>query len=153
MDTIVKRSCGTCTACCKTHPVREISKPQGEWCIQCNIGSGCKVYEKRPIGCRKFECQWLKGSFEEKDRPDKTRIVTDFVHYPSIGDTFILFELSTGGLDKDFAASLGLFALQNGYSVLSVPVRGSCELLTAQDKQVGREFILEDGRKVQVKYV
>lgn len=155
MDTIQKRSCGGCTACCKTHPVREIAKPYGEWCEWCAIGQGCTRYDNRPRGCRDFACQWLQGSWREEDRPDKTRIVTDFVHYPSIGDTLILFELSNGRLDGRFAASLRHAALESGYALLLIPVVGSVTLLVRHNVKAesGQQMVLEDGRTVRVIYV
>lgn len=71
------RTCGGCTACCKTHAVSEVQTTYGEWCQHCNIGTGCAIYKQRPSGCRVYECVWLKGKGEEGDRPDRLKIVVD----------------------------------------------------------------------------
>lgn len=69
------RSCGGCTACCKTHAVLAIEKPPNVWCRDCTIGKGCAVYQSRPLECREFACAWLRGSGGEAERPDKVRFV------------------------------------------------------------------------------
>ncbi|RTM05672.1 MAG: hypothetical protein EKK31_15020 [Hyphomicrobiales bacterium] len=53
---ISDRKCGTCTLCCKVMGIEEIAKPQGVWCPECQIGRGCKIYEKRPAECQAFYC-------------------------------------------------------------------------------------------------
>ena len=53
------RSCGTCTLCCKVLKIEEMAKPQGNWCPQCDIGTGCKIYEDRPKECATFYCGYL----------------------------------------------------------------------------------------------
>jgi hypothetical protein len=76
----VKRTCGTCTLCCKATAVFELRKPTGEWCAHCTAatgaaGKGCGVYETRPYECRAFECLWLQGLLPERDRPDDLHAV------------------------------------------------------------------------------
>jgi hypothetical protein len=71
------RSCGGCTACCKTHPVLEIDKPLMTWCSKCSIGSGCQDYTHKPSSCTDFKCAWLLGLTPESERPDKIRLVFD----------------------------------------------------------------------------
>jgi hypothetical protein len=39
--------------------IEEIAKPQGEWCANCEIGRGCKIYDARPSECRSFYCGYL----------------------------------------------------------------------------------------------
>jgi hypothetical protein len=70
------RSCGGCTLCCKVMGVPELEKPRGAWCIHCARGSGCRIYAKRPAGCRSFLCGWLTNSrFGPEWRPDRSKIV------------------------------------------------------------------------------
>ena len=62
--------------CCKAVAVYEINKPAGEWCTHCATGGGgCAIYANRPVECGGFDCLWLKGVLEERDRPDKLHAV------------------------------------------------------------------------------
>lgn len=76
-----KRSCGSCTMCCKTMGVSDLKpepKPVHVWCRHCEIGRGCSIYESRPTTCREFECIWLqdtRGLFGDEDRPDRLGVV------------------------------------------------------------------------------
>lgn len=45
--------------CCKVYRIDELVKPAGKWCANCEVGSGCRIYEARPDQCRAFECIWL----------------------------------------------------------------------------------------------
>ena len=147
-----KRVCGACTACCKTHPIVEIDKPAGSWCSQCDVGHGCRIYAERPTSCREFQCQWLKGSWEENDRPDKTKVVIDFSIYPSIGRTMMLFEVAIGGLDRRFASLVRKAAIKARYAIQLVPVSGEAVLILEKGRTVSDDFVLEGGRKVRVEY-
>jgi hypothetical protein len=53
------RSCGTCGLCCKVYTVKELSKPEGQWCPHVERGHGCKIHAIRPQVCRQFYCSWL----------------------------------------------------------------------------------------------
>lgn len=101
-----ERVCGNCTACCKTHAVHEIKKPEGEWCNNCLIGKGCKIYFNKPEGCNDFKCDWLKGFGEENDRPDKTKVIIDSFYDDDIGKLIMLWEVSEGSFDKEYAKNL-----------------------------------------------
>ena len=72
------RSCGDCRLCCKLllveAPDEDFLKPQGKWCEHA-CDSGCAIYADRPKACAKFICQWLNGSFAERDRPDRAHLV------------------------------------------------------------------------------
>lgn len=56
------RACGACTLCCKLLDIQETASPHGEWCRECDIGVGCRVYEERPAECRHFNCGYLAWS-------------------------------------------------------------------------------------------
>jgi len=84
--------------CCKEPAIVELQKPAGEWCVNCDKGAGCKIYEDRPAACKSFECLWLhsqkphidpKLRFPEDMRPDKSKVILNkkedgqlFVHVP-----------------------------------------------------------------------
>ncbi len=71
-----QRICGECTACCTTHAIFEINKPQGKICPHCT-SKGCECYDSKPEVCTLFKCQWLKGYGDENDRPDLLEIIYD----------------------------------------------------------------------------
>lgn len=73
-------ACGTCTACCKVFAIMELAKPAGSWCQHCDVGVGCKIYDKRPEVCNDFACLWLQSQSRDSKlidelRPDKCKIV------------------------------------------------------------------------------
>jgi hypothetical protein len=72
------RVCGDCRLCCKTLEVPELGKAPGKWCAHAYNepgGAQCSIYDKRPESCRAFRCMWLDGFFEDRDRPDRSRLV------------------------------------------------------------------------------
>lgn len=72
------RSCGSCTLCCKLMLIEVLEKPIGQWCVHCDVGKGCKVYEVRPEPCRAFRCGWLKDpSLPDSLRPDRSKVILD----------------------------------------------------------------------------
>jgi len=74
--TIMERTCGTCTLCCKVLGVDEASTPRSAWCRHCDKKSGCKIYDQRPSACREFICLWLVDTSVPDDlRPDKCKVV------------------------------------------------------------------------------
>ena len=54
--------------------IPELGKPQGKPCFFI-CAEGCSAYNVRPSFCQSFKCEWLKGRFEEEDRPDKSGVV------------------------------------------------------------------------------
>jgi hypothetical protein len=81
-----RRSCGSCTLCCKTYAILELKKPAGCWCPNAVKGGGCSIYVSRPRECAKFYCTWILGWFDENDRPDKIGVVFDAVSKESLRD-------------------------------------------------------------------
>jgi hypothetical protein len=106
------RECGGCTACCKTHPIESIRKPQNAWCPECLKGKGCNIYATRPPVCAEFKCQWLLGFGNDNERPDKVRVVVDY-HTMDAFKTEVLMicEVSHGGLGHPFVGK----ALKYGF--------------------------------------
>ncbi len=101
------RTCGGCTACCKTHPVEAFGKLAGQRC-QFQAHGKCRAYEVRPRSCRAFSCEWLKGYGTDEDRPDRTGIVLESVTDPSSGEKkeVCLWEATPGALSNRFAARI-----------------------------------------------
>ena len=65
------KPCGSCNLCCKLPPVPALKKDALEWCKNCEIGVGCKIYKDRPLDCRAFECAYATGMTTEKLKPDE----------------------------------------------------------------------------------
>lgn len=70
------KTCGSCSLCCKVFRIEALKKPSGEWCPNCAIGRGCKIYGSHPKECQDFVCQWLKfEQMPDSFRPDRTKVV------------------------------------------------------------------------------
>ena len=129
MDDVVQtpgRSCGTCTACCKTHGIHEeIQKLAGEWCVHCNRGRGCKIYETRPTPCRVYQCGWLEGFWGEQDRPDRRKILIDSHETPREKLSYIcIWEVREGEIERAYAQTKKRFYLNRGLCVVLVRLSG-----------------------------
>lgn len=60
---MTKRTCGTCSLCCKLRCVRELNQSIDTWCKHASPGRcGCLIYPDRPSSCRGFICGWLSGA-------------------------------------------------------------------------------------------
>jgi hypothetical protein len=70
------RACGACSMCCKSFDVKEIAKPAGKMCGQCEPSKGCKTWEVRPKTCQDFFCQWIMDAqYPDTWRPDLTKFI------------------------------------------------------------------------------
>ena len=68
--------CGECTKCCEGYLAINVYgiKVQGYKC-PC-LSKGCTIYSIRPEVCKKFQCAWLQGLFQEDwMRPDKSGLI------------------------------------------------------------------------------
>lgn len=69
---LVEKDCRACGLCCKVPFIPELNKPSHVMC--CNrMNDGCKIYNNRPDGCRRFECLWLKSLRTTKPMPAELR--------------------------------------------------------------------------------
>ncbi|MGI9590613.1 MAG: YkgJ family cysteine cluster protein [Myxococcota bacterium] len=87
MEVASGRECGACSLCCTLLRVDELAKRGGVDCVHQRPEGGCGIYERRPGICRAYRCLWLRGHFEESDRPDRLGAVLDFVNH---GGTLML---------------------------------------------------------------
>jgi hypothetical protein len=78
------RSCGDCNACCEAPPIHDghFRKPRGVLCREWRQGTRCGIYQTRPAACQDYLCAYLRGDFEEGDRPDKTGVLIDYMDTP-----------------------------------------------------------------------
>lgn len=66
------RKCDDCNLCCKLPSINNGKfKKDYEWCSNCEIGIGCKIYNDRPQVCKDFSCLWLNGLIDEELKPNK----------------------------------------------------------------------------------
>ena len=76
---ITDRICGDCEECCYVASVVDESKNfHKPACQKCPFQNhGCTIYGKpeRPQICSDFQCSWLRGVGEDKDRPDKSGVM------------------------------------------------------------------------------
>jgi len=77
---VTGRACGSCSLCCKLLPIRELEKPENQWCVHCRPGNGgCGIYAERPASCRGFVCDWLVNPhLGDEWYPGRAKM---FVHY------------------------------------------------------------------------
>lgn len=75
------KSCGPCTKCCESVPVKEIGLLPYQRCPHLHgpehAKIGCGIYQSRPHSCRLWSCLWLCSDLEDDVRPDRAGIVID----------------------------------------------------------------------------
>ena len=157
MQNEIQRTCGECSECCKTHAIIELKKRAGKWCGFRIKGQGCRIYQKRPIGCVDFQCQWLKGHGEDSDRPDRTGIVVDFSDFvlEAIGKIkiVVLMEGRNGVFGEKYGKMLVSSYLNFGYLVLQKYLSGKEVVMVPQKSQIPRgklKALVEEKRKVLI---
>jgi hypothetical protein len=58
----------------------DFDKPAGVACQHQSHHRGCKVYSRRPFGCRYWNCRWLvNDDCADLRRPDRSRYVVDLL--------------------------------------------------------------------------
>jgi hypothetical protein len=132
MNSSPSRVCGGCTACCKTHGIRELNKPPGTWCRHCRIGEKCSIYNSRPKSCREYACSWLQGIGTEETRPDKIGFVGEFGFFDPFGRTLIIFEAEDGALSSEICRRWSLNNLWNKYCVVHRALDGDHKMYLPQ---------------------
>jgi hypothetical protein len=86
------KHCGSCTACCRLLPVKELLKPALKKCQYQSTFKGCRIYETRPNSCRAWSCVWLLDSSAPFRRPDRVGYVVD-----PVPDIIVLGEDAVNG--------------------------------------------------------
>jgi hypothetical protein len=70
------KECGECTWCCFFCDIPEYDSPVNQYCRNCDVGHGCKIYEDRKGVCKDFECFWkLEALIPDYLRPDKCGVM------------------------------------------------------------------------------
>lgn len=146
----ISRICGGCTACCKTHAIAELQKPEGTVCSHCTVGTGCRIYASRPKSCRTFQCAWLMGFGLSEYRPDMTGIVPDFQQTAKFGLVLCLWETNEDALSTAFAIRQTRLNFELGKPVLHVPILGTPKFYLPRGKRRSDGSIILDGTKVKL---
>jgi Fe-S-cluster containining protein len=153
---VMGRQCDGCTACCKTHSVRQILKNAGAWCVYCRTGEGCAIYARRPTDCSGFQCMWLAGKGDEDHRPDKTLIVQEARDMKGHGATLWLWEVESGALKQTFAKKQTKEILRVGICVMHIPLAGNPQMYltkgesASEQSYIGGAFDRKFARQVEV---
>jgi len=121
-----ERTCGNCTACCKTHSVPEVQSSSGKLCRNCIFGKGCSVYDDRPFACQRYSCVWLQGKGGENDRPDRLKIVMDYLSISFNGievPIFNFWEVERGAIESPRTQQIMLANVEAGNIVVARIIR------------------------------
>jgi hypothetical protein len=71
---------GWATAASFNGMIKDFDKPAGKPCPHQSHARGCKVYARRPFGCRYWNCRWLTGDdTADLRRPDRAHYVVDIM--------------------------------------------------------------------------
>jgi hypothetical protein len=112
------RPCGDCTLCCTAVAVFHLHKPTGTPCLHL-CPTGCSIYGDRPRECRDFECLWLKGRFDDDDRPDALGVVICRDFEPATGEeTVCVAEPTPGAAERPRVQHLITSILARGETIL-----------------------------------
>jgi hypothetical protein len=69
--------CGGCTLCCKLIDIPWMNSPAGEYCRECEINKGCKIYNTTlPKDCKDYQCAYAQmDKCSINLRPDKCGMI------------------------------------------------------------------------------
>jgi hypothetical protein len=116
-DTSTRR-CGDCSACCYTHAIKELSKPNFVRCTHMKDAGGCEVYGKHPKSCKTYTCSWLEGLCgTSEDRPDKLGLVIGIQRWEyRHGDpeVTLVFEAWSGAFESERSQTFAHALMQRG---------------------------------------
>jgi len=141
MEEARKRTCGKCSACCKTHAVEVINKSEGKLCKNCIVGKGCTIYPNRPKECKDFRCEWLKGFGKENLRPDLLGIVLDYQTNGIFKKLLTIWEASEKALSNPYTKNIMNFSLTNNIPVCVIYCNGRKELFVPDNFSLSKKIL------------
>lgn len=122
------RTCAGCTLCCTLLAIDELNKPRATDCIHCDLGVGCKIYEKRPSPCTNFYCGYLLNAGLGEDwRPLACGIVLSFD--PETNRILVSVEPSRGEIWKREP----YYATLKDWAARILPVQGMVLVIQGPD--------------------
>ena len=116
----VKRSCGSCNACCIVFTVPEVGKHDCKLCHHAVAGRGCRIYKSRPLACQLFTCAWLHGQGDDGYRPDRLGVMihAEEVALEHRSATILhLWEIIPGALEQSLVSKIIELNLDAGFLV------------------------------------
>lgn len=140
--TVAGRSCSGCTMCCKVMGITELSKPPQQWCSNCDVGVGCKIYDRKPQECADFHCLYLLDPrLGEEWKPSTSHLVMNFEPHANR----IIVRVDVGRTSAwrrepyySVIRNWGVMALQNDGQVLVIEGHDTIAVLPDRDKNLGR---------------
>jgi hypothetical protein len=84
------RQCGSCSLCCFVFAIKELDKPEKQWCRHCKPGKGCVIHGNHPDVCQTFFCEWLIRPIPNHWYPLKSRMVITFPELPEVNPISVL---------------------------------------------------------------
>lgn len=76
---VAGRSCEGCAMCCKLGSIKEVGKPDGQWCQHCSTRTRCDIYETRPGVCRSYYCYYMLSTMGEEWRPTTSKLMVSML--------------------------------------------------------------------------
>lgn len=105
--------CGDCTLCCKLLDISWMNSPVDEYCKECNIGVGCKIFDNIPKKCLEFSCGYNQmKKMSVGLRPDKCHVI-----FEKVADDIFIGLLDPENEMTDIAARQINSFLKEGFSV------------------------------------
>jgi hypothetical protein len=146
------KSCGGCTACCSSLPVKEIDLEAFAQCPHLlsfpDVRVGCGIYPTRPWSCRQWSCSWLISDLGPEFRPDRLGVVVDPM--PDMvrinGEDLVASQLwVVPGHEEDWASVDAVKDL-----IWSIMHLGFAVLwrIKAEGGQAARVMLLRDGKRI-----
>jgi hypothetical protein len=147
-----ERECGECDVCCWALNVIECNAPEFTRC-EYMTGCGdrrCGAYETRPVVCRRFACQWLKGlklaPFSEADlRPDRAGLFLWMMPTMAWGRVLTATEAYPGGFSNPTAKAI-IDASSARWLLILVHASGRRQIIGPRDQVQAAMEKLENKR-------
>ena len=75
--------CGDCDLCCSVLPIEDLDFQKPAWtpCVN-SACPGCRIYKKRPIVCRAYECGWKIFGLSPLWKPNVCGMVVNLGVFP-----------------------------------------------------------------------
>lgn len=138
--------CNGCTLCCKLLSIGWMSSPRHEYCRECEIGVGCKIWDNIPEDCKVFDCAYRQIEDCPIDfRPDNCGVM-----FEKVGNYFIgSIDPDRKGISKEAMGLVDIFIYQR-FSVILINTK-TMESVVFSDKEPS--VVQEElGQEVRKKY-
>jgi hypothetical protein len=92
-----------------------MNSSSGEWCEECDIGKGCKIYDTTiPEKCKRYQCGYAQmEKIKSSLRPDRCKVI-----FEKVTDDIFLGLMQPFSQMQDVVKEQVNVFLQQGYSVM-----------------------------------